>query len=72
MMLQCTTGLVEASLGNQNPLPKGTSAKNNTYIDQEQEEDEPSLSSALGAPMGIAFMTRPDICWAVTRVSRAA
>eukprot|EP00975_Prorocentrum_lima_P003716 811450-Prorocentrum_lima.AAC.1 len=40
-------------------------------MDQEQEY-EPSLSSVLGALKWIALWTRPDICWAVTRVSRAA
>eukprot|EP00975_Prorocentrum_lima_P068234 12919541-Prorocentrum_lima.AAC.1 len=45
---------------------KETSTKSNTYIEQEQG-DEPSRSSVLGALMWIAFRTRP-----VTRVSRAA
>eukprot|EP00975_Prorocentrum_lima_P035982 7570120-Prorocentrum_lima.AAC.1 len=48
-----------------------TSTKGNNHIKQEQE-DEPSLSSVLGALMWTAFRTGPDICWAVTRVSRAA
>eukprot|EP00975_Prorocentrum_lima_P045089 9444633-Prorocentrum_lima.AAC.1 len=29
------------------------------------------LKKLLGALMKTAFRTRPDICWAVTRVSRA-
>eukprot|EP00975_Prorocentrum_lima_P015454 3272462-Prorocentrum_lima.AAC.1 len=33
---------------------------------------EHSLRSILGALMWIALRTRPDTCWAVTRVSRAA
>eukprot|EP00975_Prorocentrum_lima_P053832 11296060-Prorocentrum_lima.AAC.1 len=45
--------------------------KNSSNIKEEQGL-EPSLSFVFGALMWIAFRTRPDICWAVTRVSRAA
>eukprot|EP00975_Prorocentrum_lima_P059573 12490057-Prorocentrum_lima.AAC.1 len=33
----------------------------------EEEHDFASLSSILGALRWLAFRTRPDICWAVTR-----
>eukprot|EP00975_Prorocentrum_lima_P055931 11724923-Prorocentrum_lima.AAC.1 len=45
-------------------------SKNNSDM-QEEHGIEHTLSSMLGALMRIAFRTRPDICWAVTRVSRA-
>ena len=37
-----------------------------------EESEEASISSILGALMWIAFRTRPDICWAVTRITRAS
>eukprot|EP00975_Prorocentrum_lima_P034115 7169642-Prorocentrum_lima.AAC.1 len=54
-----------------NQKKKVTVSRNKSYI-QEEHGVEHSLSPILGALMWIAFRTRPDMCWAVTRVSRAA
>eukprot|EP00975_Prorocentrum_lima_P040301 8463825-Prorocentrum_lima.AAC.1 len=37
----------------------------------EEHDQHGTLSPILGALMWIAFRTRPDICWAVTRGSQA-
>eukprot|EP00975_Prorocentrum_lima_P040813 8571272-Prorocentrum_lima.AAC.1 len=45
---------------------KVTKSENNSDI-QEEHGVERTLSSMLGALIWIAFRTRPDIRWAVTR-----
>ena len=35
------------------------------------QEEQPKVSAVLGALLWIAFRTRPDVCWAVTRVTTA-
>eukprot|EP00975_Prorocentrum_lima_P070915 12934754-Prorocentrum_lima.AAC.1 len=63
-----TPGELEAFSNNQKF--KMTGSKNKSNI-QEEHGIELSLSSIVCALMWIAFRTRPDICWAVTRVPRA-
>eukprot|EP00975_Prorocentrum_lima_P057807 12122148-Prorocentrum_lima.AAC.1 len=54
-----TSSLVGSEMCIRDSKWEGTSTKSNTYIDQEQE-DEPSLSSVLGALMWICLLYTSD------------
>eukprot|EP00975_Prorocentrum_lima_P002866 632661-Prorocentrum_lima.AAC.1 len=57
-------------MGSLNPSPR-TRRHYLKVRSLDAQDEHGSLSCIWGALMWIAFRTRPDICWAVTRAPRA-